>query len=346
MLPENPKHIAVLRTAALGDICMTTPLMIRLREHFPDAKIHWIIREDMSSLVDDLPGIHFIKIKKPNSWARWKQAIKQLKPYRFDALLMPQSSLRSNVLSLFIHAKVKYGYDSLHSKDGQRFFVNKRVTAVREHAVDAFLRFAEALGTQQGKPSWEIPLSDKDREFASTALAKENQRVIAICPTSSKRERNWNPNRYIQLIDQLKRKLEASIVLIGGADKLSQSACETIMAGSSHELLRPKTQNLKQLTALLEQCDLLIAPDTGPVHIANAVGTPVVGLYAVMSSTKTGPYDSQALCVDKYADAVQKFSNKNPNYVSWNHRVHHPEAMDLIEVSDVMHRINAWYKSA
>ena len=91
-----PKSIAILRTAALGDICMTIPLLVALRDHFPQSKIFWIIDEKLSPLVEGLNGVELIKIKKPRSWKDWRQCQKMLSTYKFDALLMAQSSMRSN----------------------------------------------------------------------------------------------------------------------------------------------------------------------------------------------------------------------------------------------------------
>lgn len=337
MPPKNPKHIAVLRTAALGDICMTIPLLVRLRDSFPEATIYWIIREDMSALVDGLPGIQLIKIKKLNSLKRWRECAKQLKAFRFDILLMPQSSLRANLTSLLIHADTKYGYDKLHAKDFQRLFTDQTVTSVREHLVDGFMRFATAIGCSDKKPKWEIPLSKDDYAFAKETVQPLKKPVIAICPTSSKKERNWPVERYVELIDKIKKELNATILLIGGTDKLSQSARTYIKKHTQQAIIEPARQTtLKELTALLQACDLLIAPDTGPAHLADALGTPVVGLYAIMSAQKTGPYYSIQNCVDKYNEAVKRISAKDPETISWNHRVHNPRAMELIEVEEVV----------
>jgi heptosyltransferase I len=95
----------------------------------------------------------------------------------------------------------------------------------------------------------------------------------------------------------------------------------------------------KQLAALLSLVDVLIAPDTGSVHIARAMNTPVIGLYVVASLKLTGPYQRLEYCVDRYPQAVQKFLGKNPDELPWNTRVHHPDAMSLITVDDVMQHL-------
>lgn len=339
MAQEKPKHIAVLRTAALGDICMTIPLLIALRDHFTDSKVYWILDENMCDLVDDLQGIELIKIKKPRSLKGWRACQKQLSHYHFDALLMPQSSMRSNLLSLFIKADNKYGYGKLHSKDFQSKFVNKTVTSVEEHLVDSFLRFAQAIGAPAEAPKWEIALSDSDKAHAKSLLPETTQPTVAICPVSSKQERNWAPERFAAIAKRLQKYWGAQVVLLGGADTASLDACQKITAIATQPIINASNKtSLKQLCALLEQTDLLIAPDTGPAHLANAVNTPVIGLYAVMKSEKTGPYYSIKHCVDKYDEAVKTILKKDPKETSWNLRVHSSQAMKLIQADEVYQR--------
>lgn len=332
-----PSRIAILRTAALGDICMTIPLVVALRDHFSQSAIFWILDESMSALVDDLPGVELIKIKKPRTLNDWRECQLQLKPYHFDALLMTQSSFRSNLLSLFIKADKKYGYGKLHSKDFQSFFIDEPVISVEEHLVDSFLRFAEILGAPKAPPRFEIHLSESDQTKAKAFIPDTKNPVIAICPVSSKKERNWPAHCFAELANQLKNEWQATILLVGGSDKASRLACKTIKKETSVIDASKKT-TLKELCALLARADLVIAPDTGPAHLADAMGTPVIGLYAVMKAEKTGPYYSVNHCVDCYDLAIETLLKKDPSKTSWNQRVHSSKAMKLITTGMVYDR--------
>lgn len=333
-LPVYPQRIAVLRTAALGDICMTIPLLIALRDHFTSSEINWILDENMSELVEDLKGIQLIKIKKPRSLTDWRDCQRKLSQYHFDALLMPQSSLRSNVLSLFINADIKYGYDKLHSKDCQSFFIDQAVTSVEEHLVDSFMRFAQALGVPPTKPRWEINLSASNEAKAVELLPNTTKPIIAICPVSSNKERNWPAECFAAVAAQLQRNFGAQIILVGGADKYSREACASIQA-DVHAINASNQTSLKELCAVLKRTNLLIAPDTGPAHLATAMGTPVIGLYAVMKAAKTGPYYSVQDCVDRYDEAVRTILKKDPRHTSWNLRVHSAKAMRFVTTDAV-----------
>src|ERR1700722_16388317 len=148
------RSIGLLRLGALGDVCLTVPLVRLLQRHLPHAEIHWMIARSFYPLVEGLPHVNFIVGDKPQSIRQYWQCYIKLKSYFFDALLVPQATLRTNVLSACIKAKVKYGYDSLHSRDLQCLFVDRTVAAKPEHLLDSFLRFAEPFGITDKTIEW------------------------------------------------------------------------------------------------------------------------------------------------------------------------------------------------
>ena len=99
---------------------------------------------------------------------------------------------------------------------------------------------------------------------------------------------------------------------------------------------------LEQSKALLNKADLVISPDSGPAHIASALGTPVIGLYAATWSKRSGPYNSLDLCVDRFEQAARQFRNKAPEDLRWGTRIEEPGVMDLIKTEDVINKLNSW----
>ncbi|HEX7454657.1 MAG TPA: glycosyltransferase family 9 protein, partial [Gallionella sp.] len=133
---------------------------------------------------------------------------------------------------------------------------------------------------------------------------------------------------------------QCGILLTGGNSPAEQALCEHLaLHAPGHTLNLNGKTTPRQLAALLSQVDVLVAPDTGAVHIARAMATPVIGLYAVASPKLTGPYQCLEYCVDRYPQAVQKFLGKDPEQLAWNTRVHHPDAMSLITVDEVMQQL-------
>ena len=332
--------IGILRLGALGDICLTVPLVRILQKHLPKIEIYWIISRSLYPLVEGLSNVKFIIIDKPKSIVDYWHCYHQLKPYYFDALLVPQATLRSNILCSLTKAKVKYGYGNLHSRDFQHWFVNKTVTTKPEHLIDSFLRFAEPFGIFDKEISWQLPVGNNDREWAKSRFAFSSKKWLAICLSASKDERNWLSERYTAVVNQLKKRWGFNVVLIGGGSPLEKK-----MAQEISEKLRDPCLNLvgksslKQLSALLDKVDVLLSPDTGPVHIAQAMGTSVVGLYAVAPPERTGPYFSKQWVINKYPLAVKTLLKKDPKKVGWYKRVHSSEAMKLITVEEVVAKL-------
>ena len=133
------------------------------------------------------------------------------------------------------------------------------------------------------------------------------------------------------------------VVLTGGPSELELDtgrAIEAAMQYHAQNLIGKDT--ITQSVALLKQATVVISPDSGPAHIASAVGTPVIGLYAATPSRRSGPYNSLDLCVDKYTEAARKFSHKEPEELRWGQRIEYPGVMDLIETGDVIEKLDGF----
>lgn len=342
MNPASIRSIGILRLGALGDVCLTLPLIYVLRRHLPKVKLHWIIGRPFFSLVQGLEDVNFIVLDKPKSLGDYWKCYQKLKSYPFDVLLVPQATLRSNILCFLIKAKIKYGYGKLHSRDLQSFFVNRAVAAKSEHLVESFLRFAEPFGILNRNIEWGLPIEEKDYGWAKAQLSRCAAVCwLAICPATSKEERNWFSDRYASVVNQLiEKRWDFNVVLVGGSSAVERQMAEEI----NHQLIKPalnlvEKSSLKQLAALLSEVDVLLSPDTGPLHIAQAVGTPVVGLYAVAPSEKTGPFFSQRWVINKFPQAVKAILHKDPSKITWHERVHSREAMALITVDEVRDKL-------
>ncbi len=208
--------------------------------------------------------------------------------------------------------------------------------------MDGLFGFAEALGVQSRQIRWDMAISKTDAQFAAESCG-HTRPVCVISPCSSQRFRNfrnWGIENYAALVTYLQQQYGAHVLLTGGSTPTELDYGERISAATKAPVtnLIGKT-NLKQLLAILEAADLVICPDSGPAHMATAVGTPVVGLYATSNRLRTGPYFSQHLVVDKYPDAVRAEFHKPVNAVRWGQRVRNPDAMALITVDDVFDKV-------
>ena len=329
------KHIGIVRLSAIGDTVMVVPMVRALQQTYPNTKISWIIGRQAFSLLEGLSGVDFIVINKPKTIKDYYQFRYNIKKYNFDVLLAMQASFRANLLYPLINAKRKIGFDKSTAKDFHGYFVKEHLSVTNKHLLDGFMTFASYLGAKLiADPQWELALYDSDYSWANQYQSRP---YIVINPAASKQERTWPTKKYIQLIKAIQARGAALDIILTGAES-DLSLANIIQEKTGVTSLVGKT-NLKQLAALLEKACCLIAPDTGPVHIATAVQTPVIGLYAVISSKLSGPYCSQHLVIDKYNHAVERILGCSEDSVSWGRRVHDAAAMDLITVQEVLNQL-------
>jgi heptosyltransferase I len=338
---NNIRRIAVLRLSALGDVCMVVPVIRTLQQALPQSQITWIISRPAYDLVEGMDGVEFIVIDKPRGPSDYLALRKRLQHERFDVLLAMQAALRANLIYPFIHAPLKVGFDTRRARDRQGWFTNAAIPFAKEHLLDSFLAFAKTLGIENTVIDWRLPLGDAERDWARQQLVGGSGRVVIVNPAASKTERNWPAERYASVITHLQEK-GAQVILTGGAHPVEAALIKNIEAQLATPVRNLAGQTSpKQLAALIEAADCVLAPDTGPVHMAVAVGTPVVGLYAVAPSWLSGPYLQRDYVIDHYDQAVREILNKDPETVEWGTRVHDARAMQLITVDEVLERLSA-----
>jgi heptosyltransferase I len=333
-------RIAVVRFSALGDVVMLSAAVRALQQQLPDAKITWITSPLCYALLRGMAGIEFEVVEKPRAWRDYLAFYRAFRHRQFDVVLAMQANLRINLLYPALRAPLKIGFDRIRAREGQWLFCNKRIPFQYTHLVDSFLAFVETLTGKAAVATWDLPLAEEDLRWAHEQLSQLPKPWVALHPHASKSERNWLPERYAQVIQQISSRWHAGVFLTGGNSLSEQALCKQLAEGTSASVLNLCAKSSpRQLAALLSLADLVIAPDTGAIHIARAMEKPVIGLYAVAPSKLTGPYQRMDYCVDRYAQAVQKFLHKTPDNLPWNTRVHHADAMSLITVDDVMRQI-------
>jgi heptosyltransferase I len=327
-------RFCLLRLSALGDVCLCVPVVRTLQQAFPDARISWVISRPAHELVEGLDGVEFIVIDKPRSLRDYLQVYRQLRDRRFDVLLAMQASLRANLIYSLIKAPVKIGFDKTRARDAQALFTNRQIAFAREHLLDSFLRFAAEAGATQAVIDWSIPVGQADRDWAARQVEAQ-RRLLVVNACASKAERDWPVERFVAVMQYARERYNIDIVLTGGPSAQERAVAAKLCAAVPDAINLVGQTGMKQLLALLERADALLAPDTGPVHLARAVNTPVIGLYAVAPAWLTGPYEAQQHCVDHYDDAVREILGKQPEQVAWKTRVHDPRAMQMITVDEV-----------
>lgn len=336
------ESICLFRLSALGDVTHMLPLVHRIRLHRPDAQLTWIIGRFESKLVADLPGVEFIAIdKKLGLTAVWRELRARLAGRRFDALLLCQLAARANFLSTAIRARRRIGYDSGKSKEGHGLFINERIApAQSRHVLDTLYGFGDALGLPDAPKRWDIPLSAADLAFSEQHLPGD-QPTLIISPCSSHLLRNWHAQGYARVAEHAVRTHGMRVMLCGGPSTIEREMGAAIERECKVPLVNLIGKDtLKQACALMARARVVLSPDSGPMHIANAMGTPVIGLHAATDSSRSGPYSDQRWTVDRYDQAARRFLNRSATDLPWGKRIEFHGVMDLIEPAAVIERLN------
>lgn len=332
----NIQSLCILRLSAIGDVCHAVAMVERIQRVSPHIAITWIIGKVEYQLVKDLPGIEFVVFdKKLGTLASLRQLKENLRGRHFDALFLMQVALRANIASLCIRARYRFGFDAARSKEMHSLFVNRRIAAQRHsHVLSGFMGFADAAGIPDaGDPAWHIPVPDADEQWAQ---AHTPDVFIVINPSASKNERNWSAECYAKVADYFSERGVKTVLTGGPAEaelKLGHDV-EQAMGRTCINLIG-KT-SLKQLLAVLGKASLVIAPDTGPAHMATAVGTPVVGLYAHSNPRRTGPFNSLQYTASAYDELVAQQRGKPWQELPWGTRVKGDDLMTRIDVRRVI----------
>lgn len=335
-LIHPPEHVAILRLSALGDATHVVPLVRTIRHSWPQTRITWIIGRGERMLLDGLEGVEFVVYDKKTGFSGMRELWQRLAHHRFDALLQMQLAARANLLALGIDAPLRVGYDRARSKEGHGLVINRRIPEGGTHVLDVLGRFAIPLGLEQTDVEWRLPVPEAAREWAAQQLPGDVPTLI-VSPCSSHALRNWLPERYAAVADHAAREHGYRIAICGGRSDLERRMADAILAAMKMPAIDLVGRDtLKQLMALLERADILLGPDSGPVHIANALGTRVVGLYACTDAERSGPYSDRRFTVNRYDEAARRFLKKPASALRWGKRVEFPGVMELIGTDEVI----------
>jgi len=347
--PSEPKNICILRLSAVGDVCHSVPVVRAIQDHWPTTNITWVIGKLESTLVGDIPGVTFNILDKSGGWRAYRDLRREMQGRAFDLLVHMQVSLRSSATSRLISSPVRLGFDRARARDFQWLFTTDRIEAKKnQHVMDGLFGFTEALGIKEPNLWWDIPIPDRAREFTAKHIQADTRTlVISPCSTSRYRNwRNWSVEGYAAVADHAVEKHGMRVILTGGPTTMETQYGNEICGITRHTPRNLIGQtSLKELLALLDEAHVLIAPDSGPVHMATTVGTPVIGLYATSNPMRTGPYFSRQWVVNKYPEALEAELGKTVDQVPWGKRVRNPAAIDRIRVSDVTDKLDKLMES-
>jgi heptosyltransferase I len=295
-------NILIVKLSAIGDVIHTLPSLTALRKLYPEAHITWVVEEAAAGLVKNHPYLDTVLVSRRKSWIKhirkgeiygplWeiRAFLKELRRRPYDLVIDFHGLLKSALIVLLSGGKRKLGYASLQELSG--LFYNEKIPEdMNKHAVDRYLDFPRYLGAKIVGPEFILPSDSTAQAKVQSILEKhhlENRKFIAVNPVAYWDTKLWDNEKFARLADSIKTKLNVEVVFTG-SEKESIEKIITLMKSKTVDLSGETT--LPELAYLYKKALMVITTDSGPMHLAAAVGTPVIALFGPTDPQRTGPY--------------------------------------------------------
>jgi heptosyltransferase I len=295
-------NILIVKLSAIGDVIHTLPSLAELRRLYPDAHITWVIEEVAADLIKNHPYLDEVLVSRRKKWIkdirglRFDPAIREIKEYiktlrqrRYDLVIDFHGLFKSSMMVFLSRSKRKLGYDSWQELSG--LFLNEKIPEdMNKHAVDRYLDFPRYLGAKIDHAEFILPPDKEAQAKVKILLDKyhlEDKKFIAVNPIALWETKLWSNEKFAHLARLINDNLQMKVV-ITGSDK---ETLDKMTSSTNKEIINLGGQtSIPELACLYKKARIVISTDSGPMHLAAAVGTPVIALFGPTDPARTGPY--------------------------------------------------------
>lgn len=315
-MPQQPNNILIIRLSSLGDVLMAIPAVRAIRNHFPDARIAWLVEgsvgeflacQDFIDEVMRFPRGPLVQgLKEGNIFKIQKEAglfLHHLRKDTYDLIVDFHGIAKSALFSMIADGKKKIGFGKMFAKEKSHLFYHNTVSGQnqRMHKVERNMLIAEHLACTGDIPATPLKTSDDAIGYIDTFLkeAGNPSPLFAVNPFSSKGTdfKRWPLERYAELITRIKRELQGQTVILWGPGEREEAERLKEMAPDGAILACPT--NIPQMFALLQKITIYIGGDTGVMHLAAAARTPVVAIFGPTDAKVNAPYGAAHTVIRK-----------------------------------------------
>ncbi len=330
------ERIGIVMMSAVGDAVHVMPIIHALKAHLPSIHITWVLQPGPATLVQGHPLVdEVILFDRRRGWRAFTDVRRELASRPLDVVLALQVYFKAGLVTSFTRAPVKLGFDCERARDANWLFTTHRIAPrAPQHVQDQYFEFLDALGVAHSAPQWTLgPWNAEERDWQRRFLTQFDRPIAPIVVATSKPAKDWMPERWAQVCHALWNNFHLQPVLVGGSTERERAAAEVILrdAPMAHSALG---SGLRKLAAILDGAAVALSPDTGPLHLAVALRTPVISLLGFTNPKRVGPYAfAHDLMIDAYGDPGEDYP-LNMEYRE-GRMVH-------ITVSDVVDRLERW----
>jgi heptosyltransferase-1 len=287
----------LVRLGSLGDVIHALPAASALRDAFPEARIDWLIEPKWRRLLEGNPDLTEIIPLEKKSAAGLITTVRKLRSARYNCTIDFQGLYKSALPAFASRAPRRIGFPSTYAREGfASVFYTDKINPRGPHKVDHNLTLARAAGARPSPPRFPLTLRPEDEKQVTQDLARHNLTdFFVLNPGGGWRSKCWPPERYGELHHRLAAQHGwRGIITFGpGEESLAQELVSA--AGNPPPIALPL--GLGPLLALLRRAKFVVSADTGPLHLASALGTPVVGLYGPTDPARNGPYGGTSIVI-------------------------------------------------
>ncbi|HET7232680.1 MAG TPA: glycosyltransferase family 9 protein [Longimicrobium sp.] len=326
-------RVCIVLLTAVGDAVHALPVLNALKRHVPGIHLTWVIQPGPAGLVRGHPAVdELITFERKRGLRGFLDVRRELAGRRFDLVILLQPYLKAAVITGFARAPLKLGYDRARARDLSWVPLNRHVPPhPPQHIQDQYLEFLAVLGIPSEPLVWDLgPTVDEEARYANL-LPPHAGPTLAFVVGTSKPEKEWPPDRYAAVTDALAASHGARSILVGGLSPRENAAAGAIRAAAAHPPLDLRAWDLRRVVYLLSRADVLVSPDTGPLHAAVALGTPTVSLMGYTNPRRYGPYRRfHDLLLDAFGDPGEDYP------IDAKHR---PGRMERITADQVIEKV-------
>lgn len=335
---DAPRHVCIVLLTGLGDVIHGLPLANAIRDAHPDVELTWIAEPMPAQILTGHRAISNLLVYRRADGIRGIRGLaRDLRAVRpVDVTLNLNVYFKSVWPTLLSRAPRRIGFDRARSHEGVWLASNERLApSARAHTADMFLEFAKHLAVPVEAPKWQIEFTPSERREQQIFFQRFGGNPVAtVIPASASYKKDWLPDRWARVADALESDFGFRVVLAGGPGARERAIAREIIERSGASIEDAMGDSVRRLAWIVAGSSIVIAPDTGPVHIARALNVPVVGLYGHTNPWRVGPWRAfEDLWVDRYTEpgTTPDPSNRTPKW----------DRMQTIEIADVLERVSA-----
>ena len=287
----------IVRLSSLGDVVSALPVLAALRDTFVRAQIDWVIDRRWQPLLMGNPDLNEVIPLRGSSIGEFFECGRRLREKNYKCVLDAQGLYKSALLARLSRAPNRIGFSYSFARErSSAIFYTQRVKPKAQHIIDQNLELAFEAGATRHPARFPLYVTSDAQSIVDQFLRGTSiEKYAVLSPGGGWLSKCWPPERYGELSRRLREDFGYRIIINCGPDETEMA--ETVMANAGLSLPIIVQYKLPELMALLSRADLVVAGDSGPLHLAVALGAPVVGLYGPTSPARNGPYGGHDVVV-------------------------------------------------